>query len=60
VARTQTIKCGEVECLGSNLNPCINYAMSLSTELSSHGLSLIFLLMVEIIIVSLKEKNYFF
>jgi len=35
VVRAHTIKCGEVRCLGFEPDTCINYAMSLPTELSS-------------------------
>jgi len=35
VARAHTIKCGEVGCPGFELDPYINYTMSLPIELSS-------------------------
>ena len=37
VAKAHTIKYGEVGCPGFEPRPCINYAMSLPTELSSRG-----------------------
>ena len=39
VAGAHTIKCEKVECHGSNSDPCINFAMSLPTELSSRELN---------------------
>jgi len=36
-ARARTIKCGEVGCPEFEPGPCINYATSLPTELTSRG-----------------------